>query len=101
MIVNSLKSQLGRLKLVAALEGWSFLILLLIAMPLKYMANMPEAVRVVGMAHGLLFVLYIIMVIQVKIELNWSYKKMLLAFLASIIPFGTFYANRKWFNLEP
>lgn len=100
MIANSLKTQLGRLKLVATLEGWSFLILLFIAMPLKYIANMPEAVRVVGMAHGLLFVLYILMVVQVKIELNWSFKKMVLAFLASIIPFGTFYANRNWFNLE-
>jgi len=100
MIVNSLKTQLGRLKLVAALEGWSFLILLFIAMPLKYMLNMPEAVKIVGMAHGLLFVLYILMVVQVKIELNWSFRKMMLAFVASIIPFGTFYANQKLFNAE-
>ncbi|MFN7116426.1 MAG: DUF3817 domain-containing protein [Saprospiraceae bacterium] len=100
MIVNSLKNQLGRLKLVAILEGWSFIILLFIAMPLKYMLGMPEAVKIVGMAHGLLFVLYNIMVLQVKIELGWSLRKMLLAFVASIVPFGTFYANQKLFNAE-
>lgn len=100
MIANILKTQLGRLKLVAALEGWSLLILLCIAMPLKYMANLPQAVQVVGMAHGILFILYIIMVVQVTFELNWSFKKMLLSFIASIIPFGTFYASSKWFNTE-
>jgi integral membrane protein len=100
MIANNLKTQLGRLKLVAAAEGWSFLILLFVAMPLKYWLGQPEAVRVVGMAHGLLFVLYILLVLQVKIELNWSFRKMLLAFIAAFVPFGTFYANRYWFNAD-
>jgi hypothetical protein len=58
------KTQLGRLRIIGFVEGLSFLILLGIAMPLKYFFGLPETVRVVGMAHGLLFVLYVLLVIQ-------------------------------------
>ena len=98
MLSTLLKSSLGRLRIVAILEGISFLILLGIAMPLKYIAGIPEVVRVVGMAHGVLFVLYVVLLIQVAIEKNWSFKKSILAFIASFIPFGTFYADAKWFR---
>jgi integral membrane protein len=92
------KTQLGRLRIIGFVEGLSFLILLGIAMPLKYFFGLPETVRVVGMAHGLLFVLYVLLVIQVKIEYGWSFKKMLLALLASVVPFGTFWADAKLFR---
>jgi integral membrane protein len=92
------KTQLGRLRIIGFAEGLSFLILLGIAMPLKYFFGLPETVRVVGMAHGLLFVLYVLLVIQVKIEYGWSLRKMLLALLASVIPFGTFWADAKLFR---
>ncbi|WP_221393320.1 DUF3817 domain-containing protein [Dyadobacter sp. NIV53] len=98
MLSTLLKSSLGRLRIVAILEGISFLVLLGIAMPLKYLAGIPEVVRVVGMAHGVLFVLYVILLIQVAIEKSWSFKKSILAFIASFIPFGTFYADSKWFR---
>lgn len=98
MLSTLLKSPLGRLRIVAILEGISFLVLLGIAMPLKYLAGIPEPVRVVGMAHGVLFVLYVILLIQVAIEKSWSFKKSILAFIASFIPFGTFYADAKWFR---
>ena len=98
MLSTLLKSSLGRLRIVAILEGISFLVLLGIAMPLKYIAGIPEVVRVVGMAHGVLFVLYVILLIQVAIEKSWSFKKSILAFIASFIPFGTFYADAKWFR---
>lgn len=98
MLATLLKSSLGRLRIVAFLEGVSFLLLLGIAMPLKYMAGIPEGVRVIGMAHGVLFVLYVFLLIQVTMEKNWSWKKALLAFIASLIPFGTFYADAKWFK---
>lgn len=98
MILSLLKSSLGRLRIVAFLEGVSLLLLLGIAMPLKYMAGLPEAVRIVGMAHGVLFVLYVLLVIQVAIERSWSWKKVILSILASIVPFGTFYADAKWFK---
>ena len=98
MILSLLKTSLGRLRIIAFAEGISFLVLLGIAMPLKYIAGIPEAVRVVGMAHGVLFVLYVVLLIQVAIERDWSWKKSILAFLASLVPFGTFYADAKWFR---
>jgi integral membrane protein len=85
-----------RLKIIALLEGLSFLVLLFIAMPLKYFADMPGMTRQVGMAHGLLFVLYVILVIEVKIVMGWSFRKMIIALGASVVPFGTFYINEKW-----
>lgn len=98
MLATLIKSSLGRLRIIAMLEGISLLVLLGIAMPLKYIAGIPEAVRIVGMAHGILFILYVVLLIQVAVERNWSFKKSILAFLASIIPFGTFYADAKWFR---
>ena len=98
MLTTLIKTSLGRLRIIAFIEGLSFLILLGIAMPLKYIAGIPQAVRVVGMAHGVLFVLYILLLIQVAIERRWSLKISFLAFLASLVPFGTFYADVKWFR---
>ena len=100
MLSTLIKSALGRLRIIAFLEGVSYLILLGIAMPLKYLAGIPEAVRVVGMAHGVLFVLFVILLIQVAVERSWSFKKTFLSFLSSLIPFGTFYADVKWFRAE-
>ena len=96
--MNLLSTQLGRLRILAFVEGVSFLILLFVTMPLKYGFGMPEPNKVFGMVHGLLFVLYVLAVIQAKIEWNWSLKKTGLALLASIIPFGTFWADVKLFR---
>ena len=98
MLSTLIKSSLGRLRIIAILEGISFLVLLGIAMPLKYLAGIPEVVRVVGMAHGVLFILYVVLLIQVAVERSWSFKKSVLAFIASLVPFGTFYADAKWFK---
>ena len=95
---NLLLTGLGRLRLVAFLEGVSFLVLLLIAMPLKYLAGQPQAVKQVGMAHGLLFVLYLFLLIQQGIERRWSVGKLALGFLASLVPLGTFWADKKLFR---
>ncbi|MFN8347661.1 MAG: DUF3817 domain-containing protein [Spirosomataceae bacterium] len=97
-MVELLKTQIGRLRIIAFIEGVSFLVLLFVTMPLKYYAQMPQPNKVFGMAHGILFVLYVLAVIQSKIEYNWSFKKTALAFLASIIPFGTFWADAKLFR---
>lgn len=98
MFADMLKSPIGRLRIIALLEGLSFLLLLGIAMPLKYMAGQPGAVRIVGMAHGLLFVLYIFYVIRIQADVKWSMKQTLLALAASVVPFGTFYADAKLFR---
>lgn len=95
MIANLLKTPLGRLRIIAFLEGISFLILLFIAMPLKYVWQMPLMVRQVGMAHGVLFIAFLIAVIQVMIELRWSVWKGLIAVGASLVPFGTFVLDAK------
>ena len=98
--MSLLTTSLGRLRIVAFLEGVSFLVLLLIAMPLKYLAHRPEAVRHVGMAHGLLFVLYVLLLLAVTIERSWSARKFILGFLASLVPLGTFWADKHLFREE-
>lgn len=80
------------------IEGISFLVLLFVAMPLKYWANQPGAVRYTGMLHGLLFIWYIVSILWARFSLQLSVKHMILGFLASLVPFGTFYADKKIFR---
>jgi len=96
--MDLLKTELGRLRLIAFLEGTSFLVILFITMPLKYIFEYPQANIAVGMIHGLLFMLYILVVIRGKFAFDWTYKTLFLALLASIIPFGTFWADKKLFK---
>ena len=95
-----LSSTIGRLRLTGFIEGLSFIVLLGIAMPLKYMAGKPEMVSIVGMAHGVLFLLYILFTILAKFQYPWSWKKILLLWVASVVPFGTFYADYKFLRFE-
>jgi len=89
-----------QLRVIAFLEGMSYLILLGIAMPLKYMFDKPEAVRMVGMAHGVLFIAYFIWIFIVGPNKKWTMGEYGLAALASLIPFGTFYADKKIFRKD-
>ena len=75
---------------VAIAEGISFLVLLLIAMPLKYFAGKPLAVTVIGWIHGFLFVAFMLAVLIVFFQRRWPFKKLVFAFLAAFFPFGTF-----------
>ena len=86
-------------KIIALLEGLSLLLLLFFAMPMKYFAGQPEYVKHIGMAHGVLFIGYIILAIMLKIEENWSWKKFGIIAIASVIPFGTFYIDKKYLQL--
>ncbi len=79
-----------RFKWISITEGISFLLLLFIAMPLKYIFDWPYAVKVVGWAHGVLFMAYFIIVIPTAIKLGWSLSRTFMAFLASVLPFGPF-----------
>lgn len=83
-------------KIISYLEAISFLVLLGIAMPLKYFFDMPEYVRVVGMAHGILFVLYIFGAYYLYETLNWKFKILGVFIICSILPFGPFYADKKY-----
>ena len=86
------------LRLVGLLEGVSLLVLFGVAMPLKYMLGEPLAVEVVGMAHGVLFLVYVFLVLYVGVLKKWKFVVIGLAALASLVPFGTFYADKKWFK---
>ncbi|MES2630091.1 MAG: DUF3817 domain-containing protein [Bacteroidota bacterium] len=88
----------GRLRLVGLAEGISLLILIGIAMPLKYAFGMPEATKAIGMLHGLLFVLYVLLIIMMHIEMSWKFGRTAMLLAASVIPFGTIYADRKVFK---
>lgn len=96
--MNLLLNSLGRLRAVSILEGLSLLVLLGIAMPLKYLAHQPAAVRVVGMLHGVLFVSYVLLLAQNAIERRWPLAKVGLGLLLSVVPFGAFYAERRLFQ---
>jgi integral membrane protein len=76
--------------MIALAEGTSFLILLCIAMPMKYLMGMPLAVRVVGSIHGLLFLLYVAKLAKLRSAYGWDNTFSMQAFVASILPFGTF-----------
>ena len=91
-----LNDSLSRFRLIAFLEGCSFLLLGL-TMILKYKYAMPQPNYVVGMAHGVLFILYVFQLLQVTLQYKWSIGKAALAFAASLVPFGTFYADKKMF----
>lgn len=77
------------------IEGASFLLLLFVAMPLKYAFSMPLAVRYIGMAHGLLWVLFGLLILIACLERKLSFSRAALAFGASLIPFGPFLIDRK------
>ena len=92
-----LNTPLGRLRITAFLEGCSFL-LLGFTMILKYKYNMPLPNYIVGMFHGILFILYVFLLIQVGIQKKWNVTTLLWGFLASLLPFGTFVADARIFR---
>ena len=93
-----LYSNIGHLRILGFLEGVSFLLLMGVGMPLKYIWGHQHATYDLGMAHGVLFILYLIAVTVVKIEFKWSFKITFLAMIASVLPFGTFVADHMLFK---
>ena len=83
-------------RIVSILEGISYLLLLFIATPIKYLVGNELFVKILGMPHGLLFLTYVVLAIILKYELNWKPKTFIIILLASVIPFGTFYIDRKY-----
>ena len=91
MIKNSVK-KFGQIN---SLEGYSYIILLFIAMPLKYIFAFPIAVKIVGMVHGVLFIIFCFLLIRASLDAKWSTKYSAIFFIASLIPFGTFFTKGK------
>ncbi|OJX54372.1 MAG: hypothetical protein BGO88_12040 [Flavobacterium sp. 38-13] len=95
-MLTLLKTPIGRLRLLGYVEGLSLLVLLFIAVPLKYAAENPSLSKIIGPTHGALFLLFIINTLSVGVEQQWQFRKTTYKVLLScIIPFGTFYIDRK------
>jgi len=83
-------------RVISILEGLSYIILLFIAVPIKYLGNDESYVKMFGMPHGLLFVAYIVLAYLIKDDLKWNSQTFWKVMTASIIPFGTFYIDKKY-----
>ena len=83
-------------RFIAFLEGLSYLLLLFIATPVKYIIGDPTYVKLLGMPHGLLFVAYIVFAIFMSVNIKWNLKTTFIVLLASILPFGTFYIDKRY-----
>ena|SRR5918993_5296240 len=92
-IPASVATPLGRFRIVAFWEGISYLLLLLVAMPLKYGLGIDMAVRVVGLTHGVLFILYIVTLALAAFSLGTG--RTMLAFVLSFVPCGTFWLEAR------
>ncbi|RBL90690.1 DUF3817 domain-containing protein [Chitinophaga flava] len=95
-MIHLLKSKIGRLRIIGILEGISLLVLIFIAVPMKYLLGNPECSRIMGPVHGALFLLFVFNTLSVGVEYEWKFRtttwKVL---LGCVIPFGTFYIDRK------
>ena len=87
-------SELKKFRLINKIEGISFIILLFIAMPLKYNFGYPIATKIVGMAHGLLVFVFLYQVFEAKKEAGFTWKETGLYTLLSLVPFGSFYTDK-------
>jgi integral membrane protein len=94
-------SSLSIFRKVAVAEGISYLLLLFVAMPLKYWADLPLYVKYTGWAHGLLFVLYAATLVMAWQEQKWKFGKAVLIFLASLLPFAPFIVDRRLKDERP
>lgn len=83
-------------RIIGSLEALSYLLLLGIAMPLKYIWQKPEMVQYVGMIHGILFIAYVLAAIVLYKQLSWNKKTLAIVLLCSLLPFGPFYAEKKY-----
>lgn len=90
-----ISSSLGWFRIMAFLEGTSYIVLLLIAMPLKYLADIPEAVKYTGWAHGVFFILYMVQLGELSLSKKWNLNRIAIVFIAALVPAGTFVLDAK------
>ncbi|MFZ4682736.1 MAG: DUF3817 domain-containing protein [Terrimicrobiaceae bacterium] len=88
------------LRIVALIEGVSFLVLLGVAMPLKYAAGLPQAVKIFGWAHGVLFVALCLLLLKVTLEERWPLTRSAMVFIAALLPFGPFIIDKRLKHYE-
>lgn len=90
-----LRTAIGRLRLVSIVEGISFALLVFVAMPLKYVAGLPDPVFTLGALHGLFYALFVVALGQVVIDEQWSYGRIAEAVILSVIPLGALVFERR------
>lgn len=83
-------------RIISFLEGVSYLLLLFVAVPIKYIGANDSYVKMLGMPHGILFMLYIVLAVMLKAPEKWSGKTLGIILVASVIPFATFYVDKKY-----
>jgi len=87
-------SELKKFRLINKIEGYSFIILLFIAMPLKYSFGFPIATKIAGMIHGILFMMFIYQLLEAMRDVPFSKKEAFYYFVLSLVPFGSFYTDK-------
>ncbi|MDG3582083.1 MULTISPECIES: DUF3817 domain-containing protein [Galbibacter] len=83
-------------RLISILEGISYLLLFGVTMPLKYMADFHGPNKIIGMIHGILFITYVAMALVLQRKQNWSYATLFIILMCSVVPFGTFWMERRY-----
>ncbi|MEA1953263.1 MAG: DUF3817 domain-containing protein [Campylobacterota bacterium] len=94
-------SELKKFRLINKIEGYSFIILLFIAMPLKYSFGFPIATKIAGMTHGILFMGFVYQLLEAMKDVPFSKKESLIYFILSLVPFGSFYTEKLCKEKEP
>jgi integral membrane protein len=90
-MTNSVK----KFGLINTIEGYSYLLLLFVAMPIKYILGFAIAVKIIGMIHGILFIIFLVLLLQAWIDSKWAITESAIFFIASLIPFGTFFTKKR------
>ena len=85
-------------RIIGLLEGLSYILLVCFAVPLKYWGEEEKYVKILGMPHGLLFILYLILAFLLRNNNGWNNKDLFIILLGSLLPFGTFYVDQKYFT---
>ena len=94
------RSALRFLRITGLLEGISNVVLFCVAMPIKYGMGIPTAVKYPGWVHGILFILFMVAIARMRMGANWSLKQAGIAFVAALVPFGTFWADARYWKKE-
>lgn len=101
MLLQNIHNDLiGKFRIIGFIEGISYLVLLFIAMPMKYMMGIMVATKIAGMIHGILFIIFLILLMQAAQIHKFKMKDSIIFFIASLIPFGTFFTDKRLKELE-
>ena len=90
-----MKNSVKKFRVINSIEGYSYLLLLFVAMPMKYMMGIPMATKIVGSIHGALFILFMVLMTIAWQKARWSHAENIIFFIAALVPFGTFFTKKQ------